>query len=117
MKKSELRTRLEKGEKLYDVLPLVSGQECEIFKASEFTSGDDIIYIPDLWLNELVRFNNDTRTSIEYADDVVEHAYTGQDFIDECSGDVEKARLLFSYCNWQNPGSALPEVYDEEEDN
>lgn len=51
MKKAELKRRLVAGEKLYDVLPLRSGQECEIYKADSFMAGDEILYIPDVYLN------------------------------------------------------------------
>lgn len=116
MTKAELRARLEEGEELCDILQLGPGQECEIFKADEFTPDDEILYIPDLALNGIVRFMDDKRTNFEYADDVVDNAYTGQDFIDECDGDVEKAERLFWYCDWQHPSSALDEIEDEEDE-
>ena len=116
MTKTELRSRLEAGEELCDILLLADGQDCEIFKSGEFTPGDDVIYIPDLALNGLTRFKGDKRTASEYADEVVKNAYTGHDFIRECGGDVELAKRLFWYCDWQHPSSALPEVdYDEED--
>ena len=47
-------------------------------------------------------------------EEIVGCCYTGNDFIEECGGDVEKARHLFWYCDWQHPSSALPEIDDEE---
>lgn len=114
--KSELRARLEEGEELCDILMLEEGQECQIFKADEFKVGDEVIYIPDLALNGIVRFMDDKRTNFEYADDVIDNAYTGQDFVDECDGNVEMAERLFWYCDWQHPSSAFPEIDFEEED-
>ena len=41
---------------------------------------------------------------------------TGDDFLEECGGDVEMARRLFHYVDWQHPSAAVPEIADEEED-
>ena len=50
----------------------------------------------------------------EDVEEIVGCCYTGNNFIEECGGDVEKARHLFWYCDWQHPSSALPEIDDEE---
>ena len=44
--------------------------------------------------------------------------YTGKDFVDMCDGNMEKARRLFDYVDWQHPSSALDagEIDDDEED-
>ncbi len=47
---------------------------------------------------------------------VLSNCYTGQEFIDECGGDVEKAERLFWYCDWQHPSSAVDELADDEEE-
>ena len=112
--KSELRARLEQGEELCDILQLTDGQECEIFKTDEFRADNKVIYIPDVALNGLVRFVHDMRNTAEYADDVIQNAFTGQDFVDECNGDVRLAEQLFLYCDWQHPSSALHEVSEDE---
>ena len=112
--KAELRARLEQGKALCDILQLTDGQECEIFKADVFRIDNKVIYIPDVVLNGLVRFVHDIRSSDEYADDVIQNVFTGQDFVDECNGDVRLAEQLFWYCDWQHPSSALPEVYEDE---
>ena len=54
-------------------------------------------------------------TDDEVIDEVVDSCYTGNDFIEECEGDVELAERLFWYCDWQHPSSEFPEVEDEEE--
>lgn len=48
--------------------------------------------------------------------EVLSNCYTGQDFIDECHGDMEKAERLFYYCDWQHPSSAIDELTDDGEE-
>ena len=117
MTKEELQRRiLEDEQMLENILPLSDGQECLIFKALEFSVGDEIIYIPDVWENNLDILNgHDDDEGISYAQRVVENCYTGKDFVDMCDGDVELAESLFHYCDWQHPSSALPEVDDKDE--
>ena len=97
MTKAELREKLLGGAVMDDLFAFRNGQDCEIFKATRFERSDDIIYIPDL-------------------EEIVGCCYTGNDFVEECGGDVEKARHLFWYCDWQHPSSALPEIEDDEEE-
>lgn len=113
MRKEELGVRLKAGEILGDIMVFRDGQECEIFKAEEFHVGDEIIYIPDVYLNMLPV--NKPCLDDEEADDVVLCCYTGRDFIDICDGDVEAAKRLFGYCDWQHPLSALWEVCDDDQ--
>lgn len=108
MTKSELRNHLINGGRLDAVFTFGSGQECEIFKADKFQSSDEIIYIPDIWLNEIPITSPITEEEI--MDDVIGCCYTGNDFIHECDGDAKLAERLFWYCDWQHPCSALPEL-------
>lgn len=131
MTKTELRDLLRQGWTLDKLFKWTEGQECTIYKADEFALGDEVIYIPDLDLNEIpndVELNIDNSmnednpgwpnmTSEEQIRVVLSYCYTGQDFVDECNGDEALAYRLFWYCDWQNPGSAFPEVdYDDDED-
>lgn len=114
MKKSELKEHLKAGYTMDDIFAFSPGQDCVIFKAEKFESGEEIIYIPDIFLNQIP-----TGTPIcddETIDDVVGHCYTGQDFIDQCEGDVGLAERLFAYCDWQHPSSAIPEIDDRDEE-
>lgn len=100
-----------------------------IYKAEDFVPGDEVIYIPDLDLNEIpteVKLNTDNSmfeqkagwgpmSAEEQIRVVLSYCYTGQDFVDECGGNEELAKRLFWCCDWQNPGSAYPEICDEEE--
>ena len=117
MTKEELQRRIVEEERMLEaILPLSDGQECLIYKAQEFSVGDEIIYIPDVWENNLDILNgHDDDDGISYAQRVVENCYTGKDFVELCDGDVELAERLFHYCDWQHPSSALPEVDDEDE--
>ena len=115
MKKSELRARLEAGEVLADLLTFGPGQECEIFKADKFTTGDEVIYIPDTLLNKI--YINEQIANLEDLEDILSNCYTGDDFVAECGGDVEKAEALFWFCDWQHPSSALDDgVIDDDEE-
>ena len=109
-----LRSQLQQGHTLNDLLAFGSGQECEIFKADKFYPGDVVIYVPDVVLNHIPLER--PITDPEELEEVLSQCYTGQDFIDECHGDTEKAEHLFFYCNWQHPSSAVDELDDDEED-
>ncbi len=73
-----------------------------------------VIYVPDVALNHIPLERQ--VTDPEELDEVLSQCYTGQDFIDECGGDAEKAERLFCYCDWQHPSSAVDELDDSEED-
>lgn len=115
MTKEELASRLRKGEKLADILPLVAGQECEMYKADSFSIGDEILYIPDVSLNE-IPVDADLSKDPEEIEQVIENCYTGNDFIDLCQGNVMNAKDLFYFCDWQHPSSALDDGCCEEVD-
>ena len=112
--KQKLRLRLQQGHTLNDLLAFGPGQDCEIFKADKFQPGDVVIYVPDVALNHIPL--NRPITDPEEFSEVLSSCYTGQDFIDECGGDVEKAERLFYYCDWQHPSSAIDELADDEEE-
>lgn len=113
MTKAELRERLKAGEKLDDLLTFTSGQECDIFKADKFLVGQEVIYIPDIYLN----FIPTTRRvrDAEELEEILAECFTGDDFLDQCDGNMEMAERLFCYCDWQHPSSARDEIDDEEE--
>ena len=130
MTKADLRNELLKGKTLDSILRFRNGQDCMIFKADHFSTGDEILYIPDVDLNELpldIDLSKDNSmmnefragflpmTAQEQVDLVLSYCYTGDDFIKECDGDVAQADFLFHYCDWQHPSSALPEIEDDEE--
>lgn len=110
--KAILRSTLQQGHTLNDLLAFGPGQDCEIFKADKFHPGDVVIYVPDVALNNIPL---DRPIGPEELDEVLSQCYTGQDFIDECGGDAEKAERLFCYCDWQHPSSAIDELADDEE--
>ncbi len=111
--KQELRLQLQQGHTLSDLLSFGPGQDCEIFKAVTFYPGDVVIYVPDVSLNHIPL--DRPITDPEELAEVLSNCYTGQDFIDECSGDVEKAERLFCYCDWQHPSSAVDELANDDE--
>ena len=112
--KKELKLQLQQGHTLNDMLAFGPGQECEIFKADRFYPGDVVIYVPDVALNHIPL--DRPITDPNELEEVLDQCYTGQDFIDECHGDAEKAEHLFWYCDWQHPSSAVDELDDDEED-
>lgn len=114
MTKPELREYLKTGYYMEDTFDFGPGQECEIFKADRFEAGCEIIYIPDVYLNEIP--TGAPVTDDEVIDEIVDKCYTGDDFIKECGGDREMAERLFWYCDWQHPSSALPEIDDSDEE-
>lgn len=86
MTKAEFKAALKAGKSMKELLPLVSGQECKIYKANSFTLGDDIIYIPDIWLNEIPYHN--TISDDEVIEEILLSCYSGNDFLEECGSDV-----------------------------
>ena len=112
--KQELRLRLQQGQILNGLLAFGPGQDCEIFKADKFYPGDEVIYVPDVSLNH-IPLDHPVTDPEEFAE-VLSNCYTGQDFIDECHGDAEKAKHLFFYCDWQHPSSVVYELADDEEE-
>lgn len=114
MTKDELHVSLSAGKTMDELFHCISGQECLIYKASEFSDGNEIIYIPDVDLNN-IPMDRPLKDGVEI-EDVLGVCYTGREFVDECGGDTELAQRLFHYCDWQHPSSALPEVDCGEDD-
>jgi len=114
MTKLELREKLESGKTLDQVLRFKWGDECLIYKHDTFLIGDSIIYITDTSIHDISLY--DPVTDLETLDELMTCCYTGNDFVEECGGDVEKAEQLFWYCDWQHPSSALPEIDNEEDE-
>ena len=132
MTKSEFRRKLLEGYPLTALVMFSPGQECTIFKADKFSTGDDVIYIPDIELNEIpVDLNLSKENSMSDATKgkwgsmtgaeqviaILSYCYTGKEIVDLCDGDEALAYRLFCYCDWQHPSSAFPEVdYDDDDD-
>ena len=109
---SEVKERILKGECLSDMFEFTDGQECEIFKG-DWNPGDEVIYIPDIDLNEICI----NRPLVKILDeeeikDVLSCLYTGKDYMDLADGDEELAKRLFYYCDWQHPSSAMNEILE-----
>lgn len=100
MTKNEVINELRSGKKLEDLFEFTDGQECLIYKADEFEVSDNVIYIPDIFLNEIAIDRVLTNDEIQ---DVRQEMYTGNDFLEECNNKEDAARLLFSWCDWQHP--------------
>ena len=132
MTRTDLAAGLRKGLCLSELLQFSDGQDCLIFKADRFTTGDHVIYVPDVELNEIpIRVAVNIDNSMSDSTDgmwgrmtaegqirvILSYCYTGDDFVDTCECDEALAYRLFCYCDWQHPISALPEVaYEDEED-
>lgn len=114
MTRAELREKLLGGAIMDELFTFRSGQECDIYKAAKFAPGSEIIYIPDLALNLIPV--TEPAVDPDDVEEIIANCYTGDDFIEECGGDIEKAKHLFWYCDWQHPCSALPEIDDDEEE-
>lgn len=108
MTKTELKGHLLSGKTLEELFKFRSGQECLIFKAPEFQTGSDILYIPDLSLREIPI--DAPVSGKEDIEEILSDCYSGDDFIRECGGNQEMASCLFDWCDWQSPSSAAPEV-------
>lgn len=114
MTREYARSRLLAGQTVAELFPPIKGQECVIFRTDDFSTGDDVIYIPDYDLNG-IPCEKDLSADPEEINEVLGLMYTGKDFMDLCDGDYELAERLFWYCDWQHPSSALPELEDDED--
>ena len=110
MTKTELIAQLANGKSLDSILKFRPGQDCMIFKAEEFRPGKEILYIPDIDLNEIpVDKEGLTDDEIE---SILNECFTGDDFLDEAEGNRKLAQELFNYVDWQHPSSVFHEVFD-----
>lgn len=112
MTKQEMKDKLLTGSVLEDLFEFSDGQNCLIYKGN-FEVSDQIIYIPDVDLNEI-----DTESVLEdeEIENVLNHCYTGNDFVMECDGNEKLARELFEFVDWQHPNiQDVLDTYDEEE--
>lgn len=113
MNKAELRAKLETGEKLENIFNFADGQDCLIYKADHFEVSDNIIYIPDIYLNDI-----DVNRTLhdEEICNVIHHCCTGKDFMEECSNHADLAEELFDFVDWQHPNiQDLLDGYNDEE--
>ena len=95
-----------------EIFDFTDGQECLIYKG-EFEVSDNIIYIPDIYLNKL---NLGVVATGENLNDILKNCYTGNDFLKECNGYKNIAKALFDFVDWQHPNiQDLTDCYDEEE--
>ena len=132
MTKADVRKALQQGKRLDEILSFGPGQDCTIFKAEKFSLWDEVIYVPDVELNEIpicidlsidnsIRDQHDpkfgpmeARYQIEW---VLSYCYTGEEILYVCNDDKALAYRVWCYCDWQHPGTALPECeYEDEED-
>lgn len=100
MTKAELREQLESGKSLDNVLPFTDGQECVIYKMENFEVSDEIIYIPDMGVIDIPIY---LPLSDEEIEDVINHCYTGNNFMEIAKNHKKLAVDLWNYIDWQNP--------------
>ena len=106
VKKEEIIGRLAAGEYIGDILPLSDGQECWIYK-QPFSPGDDVIYIPDTDLNEVVYIIEEGWDAQEEEARLKGVMYTGDEILALCGGNIRLAKNLYSGLDWCHPATAL----------
>ncbi|HAU84604.1 MAG TPA: hypothetical protein DCW90_03575 [Lachnospiraceae bacterium] len=120
MTKAELRKELEAGVKLEDIFEFTNGQDCLIYKGNfntlctrENPKNLDIIYIPDIYLNNIPI---DRSVNKDEIDGIIHCCYTSSDFIFECGGHSILAEDLFNFVDWQHPDiQDFLDGYDDKE--
>ena len=100
MTKNDLCEGFGRGKTLSEMLEFIP-EKFEIFKAKEFIPGNDIIYIPDLWMLKISVTEKVLDPIVRQ--EVLSNCYTGDDFIAVCEGDEEEARRIFAFCDWRDP--------------
>ena len=116
MTKYELKARLESGEIMDRLFRFRSGQDCMIFKADRFQTGNEILYIPDAGMNDIPL---DSPIIGRRINEVLSCCYTGNDFEQACRDagvNEEYAERLFQLCDWQHPSTILGEGWSDKED-
>lgn len=110
MTKTELRERLASGKPLEDVLTFKNGY----YKSKKFFVNDNfIVYIPDLTVLDICTYNS---LHEEEIDDVIEHCYTGNDFMKISKDHGLLAKDLWDFVTWQNPDlDDFLEGYDKDD--
>ena len=111
MTKKELADALQAGKIMNDLFPFSPGQECEIFKSKDWTPGDHIVYISDMYF---LRFYFKPIKSLEDLEDILDCCYTGDDFLEAAHGNAELASEFWGLCDWQSPYTVADE-YEREE--
>lgn len=110
MKKRELKEALEAGKKLDDLFTWTDGQECRIFKGEwDAEHLDEVVYIPDLDLNEIVTDRPLSDSEIENA---ISAMYSARDFCLETTGNLALAKDLFEFVTWEHPNSGMRSYFD-----
>lgn len=99
MNREQVKKELLKGKTLKELFDFQSGQGCDIYKG-DFSLSDDILYIPDIDLNEIPVDDVIVKEEVERVADAM---YSGLDFLAQCDGNEELAKELFCYCDWQHP--------------
>lgn len=114
MTKEKLAQKLREKNSLESLLPFTEGEDCEMYKAERFEVSDNIIYIPDVDLNNIfIDVDDNSEKEIE---NILRCCYTGKDFLSECRDNEELARELFQLVNWQHPNiQDVLDTYDEKE--
>lgn len=115
MTKDELKQKLREGKTIDRLMVFRRGEDCWIYKTSFFKPGDTILYIPDIEENDLP-IHEVLAGDTERIDRVAALCYTGDDFLQQCNGDREKAEHLFWLCDWQHPVSVMDDLISLEED-
>lgn len=111
MIREEAKKLLLEGKKIGEIFDLIPGQECMIYKGEwpDDTSSEDIIYIPDIDLNEL----DDSDVPVS---EKLSLMYTAGDFLKEAGGNILAAKDLFDFVDWQNPNvQDLMDCTDDDE--
>ena len=105
--RADLAERLNNGEPLKQILPIVEGEDCHIGKVSpdlfDAAEPDDIVYIPELDGQSEKAYSYDSPVSSEDVEEILSNCFTKQDFFHETFEIEEAAHDLFDLCNWQRP--------------
>jgi len=106
------RTDLFVGYDTYKIGQNMGKYLSERIYKGDFEVSDNIIYIPDIYLNKL---NLGVVATGENLNDILKNCYTGNDFLKECNGYKNIAKALFDFVDWQHPNiQDLTDCYDEE---
>ena len=117
MTKAEVQKLLYNEVQLNQIFDFIHGQECEIYKTDDWNKAreDDIVYIPDTDLNEIII--NKVIKGYEIRNTLI-NLYTKRDFITVCDDNEKMAEDLFNYIDWQHPNiQDILDGYDESEAN
>ena len=114
MTKKELERALMNGYSLESSIQFQYGVGATIYKNPmdydelDVFPDDEICYIPDTEIYGIPY--GESNLSQDEIEHILKMCYTHDDFADVCRGDLKKARIIYTLCDFRNPADEYEEM-------